>query len=261
MASRSDWFAQIAHVSDLQTKRSTASVCSCERKATLRFCMAPWVGGHVNRCAGQPEIGPCGKNGSKRVPPASIHGACGSRQNWLNSPMLAAQKRSPASPRGARHDVPALTPMGISDSESSATPLTAFRSENESRSCPMNPKLTIIGLTPLEFRSLQAPPPVHDWWNYDQKAFYNGVSSLDLATSFVGGYDVKVDIDPASCSLKFDVHNVSGWESATRLRKSAKPGGQHQAIIPDHNRGDSGVLSIGGDMTEDWIWKEPKPSS
>ena len=92
-------------------------------------------------------------------------------------------------------------------------------------------------------------------WTYDQSAFYQGVRDFDLATSFTGSYNVRVDIDCRECLLKFKVTNTSGWASGTRLRKAATPGGIHQSVIDDRQRGDPGV-ALGGNISEEWKWEE-----
>jgi hypothetical protein len=99
-------------------------------------------------------------------------------------------------------------------------------------------------------------------WTYGQKEFYDGVSQANVATSFLGSYSTVVDIaynSNGTATLTYTVSNTTGWESGTRLRKAASPGGQHQAIIPDKARGEG--IHLGGNVKQVWTWTEVVPVS
>lgn len=99
-------------------------------------------------------------------------------------------------------------------------------------------------------------------WTYGQKEFYDGISQGNVATSFLGSYTTVVNIaynGNGTATLTYKVSNTTGWESGTRLRKAARPGGQHQAIIPDKARG--GGINLGGNIKQVWTWTEVVPVS
>ena len=95
-------------------------------------------------------------------------------------------------------------------------------------------------------------------WTYGQDQFYEGISSGNKATSFLGSYNTNVSIRPGECNgeyfLDFEVKNTSGWESATRLRKDTNNNGIHNGIIPNKSRG-SGI-NLGGNFHQKWVWSE-----
>ena len=94
-------------------------------------------------------------------------------------------------------------------------------------------------------------------WVYGQKEFYDGVNGANVATSFLGSYTTTVDVVVNSSGIAtytYNVQNTTGWESGTRLRKASKSGGQHQAIIPDKQRGTG--IRLGGNLQQVWTWRE-----
>jgi hypothetical protein len=100
--------------------------------------------------------------------------------------------------------------------------------------------------------------PVKQVWTYGQQAFYDGLKQGNLATSFLGSYNTKAFLTAGpnnTVILDLEVENVTSWESGTRLRKAATPGGSHQGIIPNRSRGGAG-LHLGGNMTQYWNWSE-----
>ena len=108
----------------------------------------------------------------------------------------------------------------------------------------------------------QGQTSVTSTWEYGQKQFYDGASQGDVATSFLGSYTTVVSIvrhTNGTATFNYTVSNTTGWESGTRLRKAAKPGGQHQAIIPDKARGEG--INLGGNVKQVWTWSETVPVS
>ena len=102
---------------------------------------------------------------------------------------------------------------------------------------------------------------VQKTWVYGQKEFYDGLKQGNIATSFLGSYATQVSLSSQtadSFTIDFEVSNPTSWESGTRLRKAAKPGGPHQAIIPSRARG-SGGIELGGNFTQIWRWSETLP--
>ena len=102
---------------------------------------------------------------------------------------------------------------------------------------------------------------VQQTWTYGQKEFYDGIKQGNLATSFLGSYHTKVSLSSQtadSVTVNFEVTNATSWESGTRLRKAAKPGGAHQGVIPSRERG-SGGIELGGTHTQIWRWSETLP--
>ncbi len=100
---------------------------------------------------------------------------------------------------------------------------------------------------------------VQHQWTYGVNQFYEGIASLDIATSFLGTYTTSVEIQDnhdGSYTLLFKVENSSSWVSATRLRKGEKPEDDHQGIIGNTERHDSSSLGLGGDMAQEWYWTE-----
>jgi RHS repeat-associated protein len=98
---------------------------------------------------------------------------------------------------------------------------------------------------------------VNHQWTYGQAQFYQGVKELNIITSFLGSYSIQVDVtynSNGTATYTYTVTNTSSWESATRLRKAATPGGEHQGIIPNSQRGDG--LRLGGNLNETWTWTE-----
>jgi hypothetical protein len=101
---------------------------------------------------------------------------------------------------------------------------------------------------------------VHYTWVYGQREFWTGLTEGNWCTSFLGSYDVTVEIvqgKGGKCVNKFTVTNKTSWESGTRLRKAAQPGGQHQPIIPNRDRGGAGI-HLGGNMRQEWHWEEDR---
>ncbi|EFI04106.1 hypothetical protein [Bacteroides sp. 1_1_14] len=93
-------------------------------------------------------------------------------------------------------------------------------------------------------------------WSYDVNEFLDGVITMNTATSFLGSYytEVKIhDNHDGTYRLDYRVSNISGWESATRLRVSHDHK-YHDGIIPNCDR-DSGV-GLGGTISETWTWSE-----
>lgn len=98
---------------------------------------------------------------------------------------------------------------------------------------------------------------VAEYWTYDVPEFIDGVVTMNEVTSFLGSYHTAIDIQDnhnGTYTLKYTVSNNSGWESATRLRVSHKPGGPHEGIIPDCDR--DAALGLGGTISEKWTWSE-----
>jgi len=92
-------------------------------------------------------------------------------------------------------------------------------------------------------------------WTYGVDQFYHSLSSADSIAIALGSYSVAVKSSSDCSELEFSVQNDSTWESATRFRKAATPGGLHQAILPNRLRGGPGI-QLGGNMHEHWTWKE-----
>ena len=93
-------------------------------------------------------------------------------------------------------------------------------------------------------------------WSYDVNEFLDGVITMNTATSFLGSYytEVKIhDNHDGTYRLDYRVSNISGWESATRLRVSHDHE-YHDGIIPNCDR-NSGV-GLGGTISETWTWSE-----
>jgi hypothetical protein len=98
-------------------------------------------------------------------------------------------------------------------------------------------------------------------WTYGQKEFYDSLKQSNFATLFLGSYQTQVSLSSQaadSVTVEFEVTNTSSWESGTRLRKAAQPGGVHQAIIPSRERG-SGGIELGGNFAQIWRWSETLP--
>jgi len=95
-------------------------------------------------------------------------------------------------------------------------------------------------------------------WTYGTDAFWKGVETLDVVTSFLGSYETTVTWKTSADGTviyTYTVTNTTSWESASRLRKAAKPNGEHRGIIDNRNRGDKGI-ELGGNITEVWTWWE-----
>lgn len=96
-------------------------------------------------------------------------------------------------------------------------------------------------------------------WNYNQDAFYTGMVNGNIATSFLGTYVTNVTITTlpyGQHQLTFTVTNPSSWESATRLRIDNNHDGYHDGIFPNHERGQTNTLHIGGNFNQIWKWTE-----
>jgi|GEM_PF-2374388 len=99
--------------------------------------------------------------------------------------------------------------------------------------------------------------PFHS--TYGQDEFYQGLRG-NVATSFLGSYDGVVQViqnDDGTVSLEFTVKNDTSRESATRLRKAEKPGGDHRGIVPNVKRNEG--IHLGENMHEQWQWTEDIP--
>lgn len=92
-------------------------------------------------------------------------------------------------------------------------------------------------------------------WVYGVDQFYSSISSVDSVAIALGSYSVAVKSSRDCCTLEFTVENDATWESATRFRKAAKPGGLHQPTISNRARNGSGI-QLGGNMHSTWKWKE-----
>lgn len=92
-------------------------------------------------------------------------------------------------------------------------------------------------------------------WIYGRREFWTSLKEVDSAAIFLGSYSVTVVAD-GCCKFDFTVKNTSSWESATRFRKGASPGGQHRGIIQNHPRNAPGHLHLGGNMSQTWSWSE-----
>lgn len=92
---------------------------------------------------------------------------------------------------------------------------------------------------------------------YGQNEAYETVYTFDKAMFMLGSYWVTftiTKIEKNIIKIHFNVHNVSGWESATRFRKDNDGNGQHDAIIDDKLIGEG--VQTGGNLSEDWNWDE-----
>ncbi len=108
----------------------------------------------------------------------------------------------------------------------------------------------------------QGKPSESHGWKYGQKEFYDGINQGNVATSFLGSYTTVVDIaynGDGTVTLNYSVSNVSGWESGTRLRKDHDNNGNHDAIIPNKQRGTG--INLGGNVKQVWTWSEVVPIS
>ena len=93
-------------------------------------------------------------------------------------------------------------------------------------------------------------------WSYDVDEFFDGIMTMNTATSFLGSYNTKVEIinnNDGTYQLNYEVSNDSGWESATRLRVSHEHS-YHDGIIPNSKRGEG--IGLGGTISEKWQWSE-----
>jgi hypothetical protein len=99
---------------------------------------------------------------------------------------------------------------------------------------------------------------VDNRWVYGQKEFYDDIRERNGVTAFLGTYytvvDVVYDAKTGTATYTFTVTNQTSWESGTRFRKAAKPGGPHQGIIPNKVRGTG--IKLGGNLNEVWTWRE-----
>ncbi len=96
-------------------------------------------------------------------------------------------------------------------------------------------------------------------WTYGQQAFYDGMADGNVVTSFLGSYNTSVSIQILSDGRKkltFTVNNPSSWESATRLRIDNDGNGIHDGIFPNHSRGSSTSLHLGGNWSQVFSWSE-----
>ena len=87
---------------------------------------------------------------------------------------------------------------------------------------------------------------------FDVDEFFDGIMTMNTATSFLGSYKTKVEIvnnHDGTYQLNYEVSNDSGWESATRLRVSHEHS-YHDGIIPNCERGEG--IGLGGTITEKW---------
>ena len=111
-----------------------------------------------------------------------------------------------------------------------------------------------------EWQPGQKNPIVHTW-RYLPNQFWAGMREGNLCTSFLGSYRVEVEVicdgNTGKRTGKFTVKNTSSWESATRLRKRAKPGEHTQGVIPNRKRNDPGI-HLGGTIKEEWHWEEDR---
>jgi len=106
--------------------------------------------------------------------------------------------------------------------------------------------------------------PVNRGWVYGQGEFYDGMTNGNIATSFLGSYNTRVDITQnldGTHTLIFTVSNPSTWESATRLRIDNDNDGNHDGIFPNTTRNDGDEpgntdINIGGTINQTWIWTE-----
>lgn len=101
--------------------------------------------------------------------------------------------------------------------------------------------------------------PINRSWTYGQVEFYDGMANGNIATSFLGSYNTRVNItqNPNNThTLTFTVSNPSTWESATRLRIDNDNDGNHDGIFPNTNRNDPTTINLGGTINQTWIWTE-----
>jgi hypothetical protein len=100
---------------------------------------------------------------------------------------------------------------------------------------------------------------VSNGWSYGQAQFYDGMTSGNLVTAFLGSYTTKVNIVSTSSgyALSFYVTNTSGWDSATRFRIDNDNNGVHDGIFPNTVRTNRNDLSMGGNFKQNWYWLEP----
>ena len=74
-------------------------------------------------------------------------------------------------------------------------------------------------------RCAEGKPETEKTWRYGVDQFYQSLSSADSIAIALGSYSVSVKASSDCCQFEFSVLNDSGWESATRFRKAATPGG------------------------------------
>jgi hypothetical protein len=100
---------------------------------------------------------------------------------------------------------------------------------------------------------------VSNGWSYGQAQFYDGMTSGNLVTAFLGSYTTKVNIVSTSSgyALSFYVTNTSSWDSATRFRIDNDNNGVHDGIFPNTVRTNRNDLSMGGNFKQNWYWLEP----
>jgi hypothetical protein len=86
---------------------------------------------------------------------------------------------------------------------------------------------------------------------------YKTLMEMDKAFAFLGSY--RITITYSGENMKVVVTNTTGWQSGTRFRVAAQPGGQHRGILDDRQLG-SGGIELGGNITLEFTlfvpWEE-----
>jgi len=96
-------------------------------------------------------------------------------------------------------------------------------------------------------------------WVYGQDEFYDGISSGNLVTAFLGSYITTIVITEnadGSHTLDYTITNTSGWDSATRFRIDNDGDGNHDGIFQNTERDDSSTINLGGNINQIWNWQE-----
>jgi hypothetical protein len=85
--------------------------------------------------------------------------------------------------------------------------------------------------------------------------YWASLAEIDTAATFLGSYAISAKTSSDCCEYEFRASNDTSWESATRLRQSATPGGTNQGILRSRDRETPGI-QLGGNMRQVWKWKE-----
>jgi len=113
-----------------------------------------------------------------------------------------------------------------------------------------------IAIERIENNDLDGSPVSHQWM-YGQEEFYDGITTGNLETAFLGTYRVDIIITETiggNFQLQFSVSNTSSWESATRFRIDNDGNGAHDGIFDNKPRGEG--IHLGGNFIQEWSWTE-----